>query len=308
MRETKTITPELVAELFKEELSDYVKNKIKEYDFKYEEMAESERDGWLKKIVEVLLDEVVIKAGQHRLNQWDDGWGANLAKFKATKNLESLNPGYHGKYPVLRLKQQFIKPLSEGFERNSLYLIEDWLFDKYLRKAETIYEFGCGTGHNLFHLRQINPAARLYGLDWSASSQKIMEEVKQAGLDTNIYGRQFDFFHPDFNFALRPNAYVYTVAALEQIGDKFLPWLDYLRSNKPKLCFHIEPLAEFLDPNNLLDCLSLAYFKKRNYLSGYAAHLKALAATGEIVIMEAKRSYIGSLFIDGYSVMVWRFI
>ena len=96
-----------------------------------------------------------------------------------------------------------------------------------------------------------------------------------------------------------------TVASLEQTHKNFSKFLDFILKSKPELIINIEPIGEFLDSNNLLDLLSLKYFEKRNYLSGFYGALKALEEQGLIKIHDARRSYLGSLFIDGYSIIVW---
>lgn len=306
MAEQKILKTGDFEQMFGEKLPDFVAKKITSYNFVYEEISEAERDGWLRKIVATLLDPGLPFSGEHRHQQWEKGWGENLDEYEKTGNIELIKPRYFGKYPVIRIKQRFIKTVSENFERDSLAVIEDWLFDKYMRTAKNIYEFGCGTGHNLLRARKINPDAELYGLDWAESSQKLINAMASGGVDKKLHSHNFDFFNPDQNFNLGEAGVVYTVAALEQIGDRFKPFLEYLIKQRPYLCVHIEPMAELLEPENLLDYLSIEYFKKRKYLFGFLAELRTLEAAGKIKIIEAKRNYIGSLYIEGYSVVVWK--
>ncbi|MCX6800152.1 MAG: class I SAM-dependent methyltransferase [Candidatus Falkowbacteria bacterium] len=291
---------------FGERLSQYVKNKIEEYDFIYSEIPDEERDHWLRRLVDVLLDPNLVYSGKHRIDQWEEGWGENLNELITEKKIEKINPHYFSKYPVLRFMQKYIKPISVNFERNSLYVIQNWLFDKYVREAENIYEFGCGTGHNLFLARDVNPKVKIWGLDWTTSSQKIIKKLVEEGIDKNMDAYNFDFFEPDYGFKLGNKSVVYTVASLEQIGDQYMKFVEYLLENKPELCIHIEPIGELLDENNLLDYLSIKYFKKRKYLDGFLTKLRELEKEGKIEILKQQRTYIGSLFIDGYSVVVWR--
>ena len=76
--------------------------------------------------------------------------------------------------------------------------------------------------------------------------------------------------------------------------------------NSTRLVVHVEPIGELLDQNNLMDYLSLEYFKKRNYLSGYLTRLQELESRRKIQVIKAQRSHMGSFFIDGYSIIVWR--
>ena len=67
----------------------------------------------------------------------------------------------------------------------------------------------------------------------------------------------------------------------------------------------MEPIAELLDKNKFIDFLSIKYFQKRNYLEGFYTGLKSLERGGRIIIHDEKRTNIGSLFIEGYSIIVW---
>jgi hypothetical protein len=291
---------------FSEKLSAYVCSKIKEYDFRYRHLIESEKQECLARFEEVLRSGNLARAGQERQTQWEKGWNENLEQLQRAGDLGSIVPRYFDKYDVVRWRQEWIRPTSDAFEYRMLAIIQDWLFDQYLRDKDFIYEFGCGTGHNLFRIRQINPEATLFGLDWASSSQKILEKLRHDHIDDKIYGRHFNYFEPDRTFHLQRRSAIVTVASLEQIGSQFGAFLSYLLEQKPSMCIHIEPISELLDPSNLLDRLSIEYFKKRNYLSGYLSALRELEAKKKIKILRAQRTYIGSFFIEGYSVIVWQ--
>jgi hypothetical protein len=305
MNEQIKITPADFEQMWGEKLSPYVIDRISEYGFVFEDITQDERDTVIKKAVEFLLSDFVVYAGEHRHEQWEKGWGQNLDELVEKNQVEAISPHYFGKYDILRINQKFIRPISKNFEKYSLSVILDWLADKYMREAGAIYEFGCGTGHHLLNIRKINPEANICGLDWATSSQKIIEKLAVDLPDIKLFAKQFDFFDPDKDFKLENDSIVYTVAALEQTGDRFGNFIDYLLENKPKLCVHIEPIGEMLDSNNLLDFLSIEYFKKRKYLNGFVDYLHKLEKENKIKIIKEQRSYIGSLYIDGYSVVVW---
>lgn len=300
------IKPKDVAKLFNDNLSEYVKKKILEYKLAYSPLEKNEEEQVVIKIIDTLLDPFLVYSGPHRLKQWEKGWGQNLIEFKKEKTAGSVFPHYHGKHEINRLNQNFVKGISPNYERNMLYVILDYVFDKYLRGVENIYEFGCGTSHNLLKAHEINPSANLFGLDWAKSSQKILQQMADSGLVKNIKGYNFDFFNPDKKIKLADSSAVYTVAALEQVGSNYKAFVSYLLKNKPAICIHIEPIAELLDESRLIDNLSIKYFRKRNYLHGYLDYLRKLEKEGKLKIIEAKRTYIGSLFIEGYSIIAWR--
>lgn len=295
-----------IEKLWGQKLTNYVKDKINNYKLIYSPVSEKEQDEIFIKIVNTLLDPFLVYSGPHRLKQWEKGWGQNLTELKKEKDISAISPKYFSKYPINRLAQKFIKGVSKDYEKNMLYVILDYVFDKYLRTAENIYEFGCGTGHNLIKTREVNKEANLIGLDWSTSSQKIIKTVSDSGLIKNIQGHNFDFYKPNKKIKLGTNSAVYTVAALEQIGENFKPFVSYLLKNKPSICIHVEPIAEMLDETSLIDNLSMKYFRKRKYLNGYLNYLKTLENQGKIKILETKRTYIGSMYIEGYSVIVWK--
>ncbi|GAH63678.1 unnamed protein product, partial [marine sediment metagenome] len=233
----KRLTATDFEEVFNDTLSQYVKRKIKEYDFCYYDLTPSERDAWIRKIVDVLIAPNIEEVGEHRLEQWEKGWEQNLAELEASSKVEAIIPGYYGKYNVLRWKQEFIKPAHKDFEYYSHAIIQDWLFDKYMRNAATVYEFGCGTGHNLFRVRDVNPKAKIWGLDWATSSQKIIQKLARDGVDRNFFAHRFDFFNPDENFNLiksfwntcsgRNRLFAYILNQSLSFSTKTIFWITY---------------------------------------------------------------------------------
>ena len=109
--------------------------------------------------------------------------------------------------------------------------------------------------------------------------------------------------HPDMRVKIA--GAVLTIHALEQLGADWQPFLDYLRSQKPLLCVHIEPLEELYD-ESAHDQACLAYHRKRGYLVGYLTRLRELERLGEAEILEVTKSPFGGMNHDAYSVLVWR--
>lgn len=291
--------------LLGEKLSDRVKNKIDRYELAFFPITKEEEHFALIKIMDVLLDPNLMYSGPHRLKQWEKGWEQNLSEFSASKKTDDISPHYFGKYDINRLSQTFVKAASPNYERNTLYAVLDYIFDKYAKSTENIYEFGCGTGHVLLKARETNPRANLFGLDWVKSSQKILKEMSGIGIVNNIKPYHFDFFNPDNSIKIEKDSLVLTVMALEQVGENHKKFVSYLLKNKPGICIHIEPVEELLDEHNLLDNLSIKYARKRNYLKGFLTYLRKLESEGKIKIHEAKRTNVGSFFIENSSMVVW---
>jgi len=286
-------------------LSSFVKDKIKNSDLLFSIPSQEKRDDIILKICKYLLADEVVVAGSHRKNDWENGWDENLQKYKKTRDIKSIVPRYFGKYDVQRLNGEFIVQETDGFESKLVSLLQYAIFNKYFKDSTSIYEFGAGTGHNLLRVREINPTAKLYSMEWTASGVELINCVAKNINDQNLSGIVFDNFNPNYNVRLDSNASIYTFASLEQMGDKTDDLIKYWTDNKAAVIVNIEPMAEPLDDNELLQYLSSQYFKKRGYLNNYINKLKTLEEEGEIIIHDIIRTGVGSLFIEGYSIIAW---
>lgn len=308
---THTLTVADFEQAFGEKLDQRVSRKIEEYALEYSELTEEERDSRLLVMMRTLLDPNLGKSGEHREKEWEAGWSENLRDLEAgAEPAEALIPRYMSAKKgavrdTARLNGRFVKPLTDNFEYAVLKILLEWVFEKYMADAPLVYEFGSGTNHHLLQLREINPGAKLYGLDWAEASQKIIAKLVEKGVLGNAEGRRFDFFNPDESFHINPEGVVYTVAALEQVGDGHKKFVEYLIKNRPKLSVHLEPIAELMDETKLIDYLAVEYIKRRNYLSGFLSHLRELEKDGKIKIHNAQRTNVGWLFMEGYSLVVW---
>ena len=302
---TQVISLAEIEETWKISASKWLQNEFRKLDFSYRSLTSVERDESLIQTVSALLSELPT-AGVHRQNDWESGWGQNLEDLERNSDESSIIPKYFNKFNLVRWRQELIAPVHKNMEHQMLGFILDWISDEFLADFSNIYEFGAGTGHNLLRFRKRNDSATLWGLDWARSSQNIIQRIAERREDSNIRASYFDYFNPDETFPLADSSAVVTVASLEQIGTRFEPFLTYLMKNSPRLVVHVEPIGELLDQNNLMDYLSLEYFKKRNYLSGYLTRLQELESRRKIQVIKAQRSHMGSFFIDGYSIIVWR--
>jgi len=306
MQKQKFMKPIDFEAAWKTKLSPFLKKKIAHAHLRYREVSDVERDEYIRLITKSLLSKSVVSVGGHRRAQWQSGWAENLDELTRTRKISAIVPHYFGKHPVNRFSQRFVIGLHKDFEVGMLSILEYWVFEKYLKTVPIVYEFGCGTGHNLLRLRELNKGAELWGLDWVVSSQRLIQSVAKILHDSKLMAQRFDFFHPDKMFALDRRGAIFTMAALEQTGKRYKPFVNYILKNKPALCVHIEPTGETLNPKHLLDFLSIEYFKKRKYLDGFIAYLRELETRGKAKILSVQRSYIGSYYIDGYSIIVWK--
>jgi len=280
------------------------KQKIKDFNLQYRELTSDERDAYTLNVINILTNDIT-KSGEHRIVEWENGWGENLSKFKNTKKIEDLIPRYHGKNRIVRWMGNVVMPITENFDYKIHICFVDIILQHYLKGIKNVFEFGCGPAYHLVRLNEFNKSLNLNGSDWTTTSQKIINEINDV-LKTNINCFNFNFFKPDYNIDIPESSVVYTVAALEQVGENFKDVVDFLLTKKPELCIHLEPIDELLDNDKLMDSLSIKYFRKRNYLNKFLPYLEQLEKDGKIEIIKKQRTYSGSYFIEGHSLIIWR--
>lgn len=271
----------------------------------YFPLTVEERDQVILTVLQTLENSTLQKAGEHRHAIWELAWKTQSEKFSnECFARKSLVPDFMNATPIVRFRQQYVRPQSPEFEHGIFDIFRSWIFKTYCMDAPVLYEFGCGSGFNLVALSDINPHIRMVGLDWAEHSCELVHDISTAHR-LQLESRQFNFFAPDDNLGLDPQGIALTICALEQVGERFMPFLEYLLRQKPKLCIHIEPIYEFYEPSNLLDYLAMQYHVKRNYLRGFWPCLRELESQGRILIHKARRLSFGSLFHEAYNYVIW---
>jgi hypothetical protein len=310
MKTIKTITAKEIEEVLQINFSDYLRHRCTDASLDYEEINSEDRDNYIREVVNILskvdIDSDNKPAGESRLQEWEIGWNENLISIKKGTNVNNLIPKYFGKHELSRWKQRIIRPISRDFDYKILSILVDWAIETFFKDLDVIYEFGCGPAYHLLRVRKIFPNVKLVGLDWTKTSQEIIRQIFETGLDHNIEAYNFNFFQPDYLIEVPPKSGFLTVAALEQVGSHFDQFLEFIMEKKPSICVHFEPIDELLDQTNLIDRLSILYFRKRNYLSGFLSKLRELQAEDKIEIIKEQRTFSGSFFIEGHSLIVWR--
>lgn len=275
-------------------------------DFRYQPLASDEEQAILAQIAARLDSGVLTRAGSHRRANWQDAWAETLDRFRESNwALESLDPRFVDAGPVFRLRGRLVRALHPRFERSLFHVVRVWVVERFLEGLDPVFEFGSGSGFNLVALARVFDDRRYVGLDWSEAAVEIARRVgTECGLP--VQGRRFDFFHPDPELSLPAGSAVMTVAALEQVGDRFEPFLDFLLDRAPAVVAHVEPVEEFYDSANPVDAMGLRYHRERGYLSGFLPRLRALADEGRIELLAARRMGFGNRYHEGYSILAWR--
>ena len=167
-------------------------------------------------------------------------------------DLKKLIPKFVKQNELVRLKGDYVQPIAADFETNFVIVLRGYLYSKYFSDLDKIYEFGCGTGHNLVSLASLFPEKKLYGYDWTESSTRILALLRDKK-HMNIEGGRFNLFSPDKDLHIEPGAGVFTIGTLEQTGTNFMPFLEWLLDKPFSICVNIETIYELYDQNNLLD-------------------------------------------------------
>ncbi len=282
------------------------KDLIAKFDFRYRKCSSEERDKVILDILKILESDDLKVSGRGRKADWERGWVENLQNFRNSGySLTELVPKYIRPGQYVRLNRDYVIPCDDNFELNYSDILRTWLFTKYLKNMEAVYEFGCGTGYHLARLAEMYPEKKLHGLDWIDASRQIVDLLaKRHSLNTE--GHLFDFFSPDERLEIAGNSAIFTWGALEQLGSNYEAFLQFLLKKAPAVCLNVECLGELYDKDNLVDYLADQYRKKRNYLDGYLTRLHQLEADGKIIIEKVQRLYFGSLYHEVYSFVVWK--
>ena len=274
---------------------------------RYRKLEGDEERAVISEIEKALGEDRLNRAGSHAIERWEHGWSEVLREIETHGfSAEALTPQYF-RHDILRYNGGYIRASAPGFEYRFYEILRRVLFSRYLTNYARIVEFGCGTGSNLHLLHQMFPLHQFIGCDWARPSQKIIRRLAtETGGD--IHANRFDMFTLEGRDEIEIDGAtaIITMHALEQLGDGFGPFLDYLIAARPGISFHLEPIAEFYDPHLPFDENALEYHNKRKYLSGFLTRIHELEDNGKLEILEAKRLGFGSMYQEAYSLIVWR--
>ena len=280
-------------------------------DMKYRTLTPLERNDLMKHIsFKIGIDTKNVK-DPNRTETWFKGWEENLDMFRSTKSIDAITPKFLRPNNPVRFNGDYIIPSSQFFERDMSKLFQIFIYDNILIKhgISNVYEFGCGSGFNLLFLvenyNSIISNLSMVGLDYVQSSVDLINELG-SHYEYDLVGEFFDMKNPNYSFKIKEKSCVFTACALEQLGEDFVEFIDYLVEQSPSFCFHLEPILENYDPNDDFDKPAIKFHEKRGYLKGLKTYLHNLEKCGIISIEFDRRFKFGSLFHEGYQLIIWR--
>jgi SAM-dependent methyltransferase len=272
----------------------------------YRHLTREERDNHLLSILRRINSRKRIRRNtQENIRAFEVGWSENLQMCREQGvSREALTPKYVKPYEYIRYSGDYIAPKDPYLFEKLLLLAATLFFEKYFSEAGHLYEFGCGTGRFLYEIADKFPEKKLVGLDWTTSSQEILKLISK--VKPNVSGRRFNMLTPDAKMRMPRHSAVFTIGAMEQLGNQHGPFLDYLIGERPLVVLHFEPIEEFYDGDKLFDHVAWSYHKKRRYLSKYYSKLLALQKKGVLTILETRRVGFGDPFNESCSLIAWQ--
>ena len=275
-------------------------------NFRYRPIQGDELEMLILKILRRIEGDIQIVGAPGRKSIWEDGWQENLDEFiESGFSKDALVPKFVRPGQALRYNQGYIFPEDPDFELNFVKVFRSWFLNEYFLDVENIYEFGCGTGYHLVAAAEIFPKKKYFGTDFVESSANLINTIA-AKMNLALSGEVFDMKKPNYNYKIRPNSGIFTLGALEQLAGDIDAIFEYFLNQESEIFVHIEPAEELYDHNNLSDYLAYRFQTKRGYTSGLYPKLQKLEENGDIEILKARRVCLGSLFMEGYELFVWR--
>jgi hypothetical protein len=169
----------------------------------------------------------ITKSGTYKKYlAWEKGWKFNLNRIKRNFNIKFLTPKFVRKDQLLRINGKYIIPKSSNFETKLFQTIKLIIFYKYIKNINYIYEFGCGTGHNLIFLSKHFKNLKFIGTDCSRASQNILNIVNKRF--SNINGFFFDITKPSKNFYIKKIALFLQSALWNKLEKNIEVFLNFL--------------------------------------------------------------------------------
>ncbi|CAM8360202.1 hypothetical protein [Candidatus Methylopumilus universalis] len=242
----------------------------------------------------------VKKSGPHRLNDWEDGWSGS-GVYYSSDDYNNL-PYYFKNNTYVRLNSNVYEDLDGFLEVELLRCLQEIVLKKFLKTKKDfkgIFEYGCGTGSNIQFLKKVIPEHEYFGSDWAKSACDML--IKNSILKSS---QVFcvNYFDPSTYKGSTDSYIAFTNASLEQTGDKYIEFMNFLFSNPQCVGgIHIEPIRELLNLDSDLNKQSYEYAEKRQYLTNFFHFIKQ----SNVKILEAKDYGIGSKYISGYQVITW---
>jgi len=237
---------------------------------------------------------------------WQDDWFSVLQNLRTNDdNVKSIiRPKWFRESAFVNIQNCLSLTETSYVDWEYQLITRQMLFYTHLRDIENICEFGSGSGTNFYLINEILQNKNFILSDISVTSLKIIEELKRKLNRNNLTYSNIDI-EQDIDLQLPDNTAVITTSVLEQIGDNYKNFINFILKEKPQIVINVEPIVELLDSKNGFDNVMNLYCEKRKYLAGYLTELEKLEKQKKIKIIMKKRTMVSGTFIEN-SVLIWK--
>jgi len=237
---------------------------------------------------------------------WQDDWFSVLQNLRTNDdNVKSIiRPKWFRESAFVNIQNCLSLTETPYVDWEYQLITRQMLFYTHLKDIENICEFGSGSGTNFYLINEILQNKNFILSDISVTSLKIIEELKRKLNRNNLIYSNIDI-EQDIDLQLPDNTAVITTSVLEQIGDNYKNFINFILKEKPQIVINVEPIVELLDSKNGFDNVMNLYCEKRKYLAGYLTELEKLEKQKKIKIIMKKRTMVSGTFIEN-SVLIWK--
>mgnify|MGYP003116378291 FL=1 len=237
---------------------------------------------------------------------WQDDWFSVLQNLRTNNdNVKSIiRPKWFRKNAFVNIQNCLSLTETPYVDWEYQLITRQMLFYTHLKDMDNICEFGSGSGTNFYLINQILQDKNFILSDISVTSLKIIQELKRKLNRNNLTYSNIDI-EQDIDLELPDNTAVITTSVLEQIGDNYNNFINFILKEKPQIVINVEPIVELLDSKSGFDNVMNLYCEKRKYLTGYLTELEKLEKQKKIKIIMKKRTMVSGTFIEN-SVLIWK--
>ena len=237
---------------------------------------------------------------------WQDDWFSVLQNLRTNNdNVKSIiRPKWFRKNAFVNIQNCLSLTETPYVDWEYQLITRQMLFYTHLKDIDNICEFGSGSGTNFYLINQILQDKNFILSDISVTSLKIIQELKRKLNRNNLTYNNIDI-EQDIDLELPDNTAVITTSVLEQIGDNYNNFINFILKEKPQIVINVEPIVELLDSKSGFDNVMNLYCEKRKYLTGYLTELEKLEKQKKIKIIMKKRTMVSGTFIEN-SVLIWK--
>jgi len=237
---------------------------------------------------------------------WQDDWFSVLQNLRTNNdNVKSIiRPKWFRKNAFVNIQNCLSLTETPYVDWEYQLITRQMLFYTHLKDIDNICEFGSGSGTNFYLINQILQDKNFILSDISVTSLKIIQELKRKLNRNNLTYSNIDI-EQDIDLKLPDNTAVITTSVLEQIGDNYNNFINFILKEKPQIVINVEPIVELLDSKSGFDNVMNLYCEKRKYLTGYLTELEKLEKQKKIKIIMKKRTMVSGTFIEN-SVLIWK--